>query len=155
MSIFSRKTKNIPVEDNNVDKNIRIAELIVRISELEKDKSILADKYQDVSTKLKTYEALKERGVVDVFMADPSPVDKENFKLYVAQVAGLYKEILEPKLKFMIAKALLMLEDSTNDREFDQAVKGSVYSLREMMRWGQSMVNTQIAMQTEDSKLQN
>jgi hypothetical protein len=149
MSIFSRKTKNIPVEDNNVDKNIRIAELIVRISELEKDKSILADKYQDVSTRLKTYEALKERGVIDVFMADPSPVDKESFKLYVAQVAGLHKEILEPKLKFMIAKALLMLEDSTNDREFDQAVKGSIYSLREMMRWGESMVNTQIAFQSE------
>ena len=155
MSIFSRKKKEVPVEIDTVDNNVRIAELIARIGELEKDKSILADKYQDVSTKLKTYEALKEKGVVDVFMADPSPVDKESFKLYVAQVAGLYKEILEPKLKFMIAKALLMLEDSTNDREFDQAVKGSVYSLREMMRWGQSMVNTQIAMQTEDSKLQN
>ena len=152
----SRKTKKNPVSKpkkvlvvDTSEKDLKIAELFARIGELEKDKSVLTEKHKDVLVKLKTYEALRDRGVIDVFMKDPSPVDKEGYRLYVTQVAGLYKDILEPKLKFMIAKALVMLEDSTNDREFDQAVKGSVYSLREIMRWGESMVNTQIAIQTQ------
>ncbi len=97
----------------------------------------------------------KEKLFVDVFSKDPSPQDTEKYKLYVAQVAGLYKEILEPKLKHMISNALQLLEPSTNDREFDQAVKGSVYTLRELMLWGQSMINKQISFQSEEIEKNN
>lgn len=95
---------------------------------------------------------LEKRGaMIDPFVGDPSPQDSKQYALYVAQVAGLYKDVLEPKLKHMIAHALHLLEESTNDRDYDQAVKGTVYALREMMRWGDSMVNKQVAIQTEST----
>lgn len=95
--------------------------------------------------------SFKNKGfVVDSFMGDPSPVDREQRGLYVARVAGLHKDILGPKLKHMISTSLKLLEDSTNDREYDQAVKGAIYSLRELIRWGDAMVNEQLSYQTEN-----
>lgn len=88
--------------------------------------------------------------IIDPFLGDPSPKDLEKRRAYVGAVAGLHKDILEPKLKQMIAAAYVMLEDASNDREFDQSVKGTIYALREILRWGQSMVNEQLSFQTRD-----
>jgi len=85
-----------------------------------------------------------KKDLIDVSARDPSPTDKEARALYVSQVAGIYKEILEPKLKQMITRAHDMLEEASNDREYDQAIKGTIYAFRELMRWGELMVSEQV-----------
>lgn len=85
--------------------------------------------------------------LVDITTADPSPTDTEQRKLYVAQVAGFFTEVLEPKLKQMIANTREAMDDVTNEREYDQAMKGASYALQELMRWGKAMVNEQVSNQ--------
>lgn len=92
-------------------------------------------------------ERLKIKEAIDAKMGDPSPVDGQERRTYVARVAGLYKDILEPKYRQMISTAHALLEESSNNREFDQALKGGIYMLWEMIRWGDSMVNEQVANQ--------
>lgn len=92
-----------------------------------------------------------KKGLIDVRVGDPSPADKEKRASYVGVVAGLHTDILEPKLKQMISNLHEMLESSTNDRDFDQSLKGAVYFAWELIRWGQSMVNEQIANQTNQN----
>lgn len=87
--------------------------------------------------------------MIDVFMEDPIPLDSIARRTYVGVVAGLHKDILEPKIKHMIAKCFLLLEESNNDRDFDQAVKGAIYFGREFLRWGNLMVSEQISNQQQ------
>ena len=84
-------------------------------------------------------------------IGDPSPLDKIQRNLYVGQVAGLYKDILEPKLKHMISKLFVMLKEATNDRDYDQSLKGAIYFGEEMILWGNRMINEQLAIQTEQN----
>ena len=130
---------------------VKRANLIAEKEGLQKRVSKLEHENRNLQSIVKIEEDLKTRKTIDPFMGDPSPVDTEQRKLYVAQVAGLHKDILEPKLRHMIAKSFTMLEESTNDREFDQAVKGTIYALREIIRWGESMLNEQLANQIGDS----
>lgn len=116
----------------------QVAKLIAEREGLQKNNEIMAREIQMMNQK---------RPPIDVRVGEPSPVDKEQRKLYVAAVAGLHKDILEPKLKQMISGLYEMLEDASNDREYDQAIKGSIYFAWEMIRWGERMVNEQIANQ--------
>ena len=94
----------------------------------------------------------KNTSFLDMDIGDPAPVDTDKRRTYVAAVAGLYKDYLEPKANVMLKHAFLLLEASTNDREFDQAVKGSIYTLREFKLWGEKMVNEQIANQVNSQE---
>lgn len=107
----------------------------------------LKKKLQQAEVSLQAYANGKP--VIDIIVGDPSPKDKKERALYVAAVAGLHRDILEPKLKQMIANTLRLLEEATNDREYDQALKGACYALRELIRWGDLMVNEQLALQAE------
>lgn len=84
---------------------------------------------------------------IDADMGDPEPVDTEKRRMYVAEVAGLHKEILEPKFKFMISNIHKMMELETNTQKQDDIWRGAVYFAREIMRWGERMVNEQVANQ--------
>jgi len=95
----------------------------------------------------------EEKKVIFAFdIGDPIPKSEEDRKMYVASVAGFYKDILEPKLKQMISVALNLLEESSNERDFDLTLKGVVYSFRELMKWGETMINEQVANQTENNQ---
>lgn len=120
-------------------------ELRNRVSELEGE---LEDARDDLAIAESQNEIAKE--IIDPFMGDPSPIDSQSRKMYVAQVAGLHKDILEPKLKHMISNAHQMLEESSNDRDYDLSIKGVVYALREMIRWGNTMTNEYLAYVGDD-----
>lgn len=81
----------------------------------------------------------------DVFAGDPIPKDTHARRQYVSQVAGVYKDLLEPKLKHMISATLFDVGQLSNSRDDDMALKGAVYALRELMRWGDIMVNEALA----------
>ncbi len=89
--------------------------------------------------------------IIDMDLGDPSPKDTENRKLYVAQVAGIHKEILEPKFRQMISATHALMEPTDNERDYDLILKGVCYALREMLRWGESMVNEQMSYQSGDN----
>lgn len=91
----------------------------------------------------------EDRPIFDFSVADPIPGGDAR-KGYVASVAGFYKDILEPKLKQCIAVAHNLLDEPSNDRDFDLTLKGVVYSFRELMKWGETMHNEQVANQTGD-----
>lgn len=88
---------------------------------------------------------------VDIKMSDPSPNDTEKRQSYVAEVAGFHKKILEPKLKQMISSAQDLLSNTSNSRDEDLALKGSIYAFWELIYWGESMVNEQLANQTKEN----
>lgn len=129
----------------NPSNSIREAELAAKNIKLELEIQKLRIEKRELESRLKTKE------FIDVRLGDPSPVDTVKRATYVAKVAGLHKEILEPKIKHMISNAHSLLEESTNDREFDQSVKGGIYMLWEICRWGELMVNEQISNQTSQN----
>lgn len=93
----------------------------------------------------------KNYPVIPVFVGDPSPTDVDVRKMYVAQVAGLHKDILEPKLTQLISNAHKLWGDTSNDREYDLLLKGAVYGYMELLSWGKSMINEQISNQNENN----
>ena len=122
------------------------ADLQIKNDELRLTLKDVITERNDLRNKLKS----KDFSIL-VKMGDPSPVDKVQRSLYVAQVAGLHKDILEPKLKHMISNTFQMLKSSTNDRDYDQSLKGAIYFAEELILWGNNMVNEQIAIQTEQN----
>lgn len=145
MSLFSRFRKPKPAAEVKTDESVKLAEARGRAFMLESELAKVKLEKANLETRL----AHKE--IIDIKMGDPAPVDSEKRALYVAKVAGLHVEILKPKLKQMISTAHTLLEDSSNDREFDQSVKGGIYMLYEILRWGEMMVNEQIANQTNQN----
>ncbi len=87
----------------------------------------------------------KDRPIIDTNIGDTTPTDSEARKMYVASVAGFFKNIMEPKLKEMISVAHNVLEERDSDRDFDLILKGIIYSYRDLIRWGESMLNEQIS----------
>lgn len=126
-----------------------VQNLLVALKKANGENTELLQKLDSIS---KAREAVEK---IDVFSDDPIPLDSVKRREYVAQVAGLHKDILEPKFKHMISRSLLLLEDSTNDREFDLAVKGAIYFAREFIRWGNLMVSEQINNQMQGSEVTN
>ncbi len=88
------------------------------------------------------------RKFIDIKMGDPSPLDSTKRRSYVGQVAGLYKDVLEPKFKQMISVAHSLLEDETNTLQEDISLKGAIYAFWEIIRWGESMLNEQLGNQS-------
>ncbi len=141
--MFSRLKEKFNIQNNEIKKR---AILLGRIEELNSENIELKESLIKLNT-------LGNKEIVDVFLGDPSPVDVEEYKLYVARVAGLYQDILCPKIKYMISQSHHLLKESSNDRDYDQAIKGAIYALSEIMRWGESMVNKQIAIQTQEKDI--
>ena len=93
----------------------------------------------------------KEKKLVDTKIGDVAPTKIEERKAYVAQVAGFHTDILEKKLNQMIVACHILLEEPENSSETDLALKGTIYSFRELIRWGKSMVNEQISYNNKDN----
>lgn len=128
-------------------RSTREANLLVKLAEVQEEFKVIATELDRV----KKGQKREPRPIINPRLGDPMPVDKEQYTLYVAQVAGLHTDILKPKLTQMISSLYAMLEEATNDREYDQAVKGAIYFAWELMRWGDLMVNRQIAIQTGEN----
>lgn len=92
-----------------------------------------------------------ERNTFNFHVGDPTPTETELRKMYVASVSGFFKDTLKKKLEYMIFVAHKLLEEQTNDRDLDLNLKGVVYAFRELLKWGESMVNEQIAYQTDNN----
>ena len=92
----------------------------------------------------------KPRPIIDANIGDPAPEKEEDRKLYVAQVAAFHKDYFSPKIKQMISTAHRLLESTDNDRDYDLELKGAIYAFWELHKWGEVMVNEQIANQTEE-----
>lgn len=135
---------------------VKRVELEGEIQNLLLENKNLIGQYKRLSEKSDSVEvARKAVEAINVFEGDPIPLDSLQRISYVSQVAGTFKDIFEPKFKHMISRSLLLLEDSTNDREFDLAVKGAIYFARECIRWGNLMVSEQIQNQVENTNVNN
>jgi hypothetical protein len=115
--------------------------LIAERIALKKQVAYLSDQVFELSAKVKT-------PFVDADLGDPIPIGSEARKLYVATVAGLHKDILEPKLKFIIANIHKAMEEEGNTDKINNMWVGAIYCARELLRWGDRMVNEQVANQT-------
>lgn len=94
----------------------------------------------------------KENELIDITLGDPTPTDSLERKAYVAAVAAFYKNYFEKKLNVMLMNIHNSLEPSDNDREYDMALKGSAYLCRELKLWGESMINEQVANNSEGTE---
>lgn len=97
---------------------------------------------------------VQQNELVEVDLGDPSPFansekGKEKRREYVARVAGLHTDILKPKLLQMISSSYALLENSNNDRELDQSIKGTIYAFRELILWGDSMLSERVQDEAE------
>lgn len=116
-----------------------------RVTLLEKENLLL--RAENIS--FKNLE-LKEKTLIDMSLGDPTPNKTAQRKTYVSSVAGFYKDFYKKKLEYMISKSHNLLEED-GDRDIDLKIKGVIYAFREIMRWGESMINEQIANQTDIS----
>lgn len=82
---------------------------------------------------------------VGLATGDPSPSDQLQRASYVASVAGVYKDILEPKLRQMIARSQELISNTENTREEDLAIKGMIFGYWELLRWGSMMVSEHLS----------
>lgn len=110
---------------------------------------------------LKLFQAM-QKPFIDVEMHDPSPYDTEARKMYTASVAQFFKEIMRPKLLYMISGVREQLEklDSSVDasgapitsyksNEFDKILKGTINALWLLLQWGEQMTSEQLEYQRE------
>lgn len=68
-------------------------------------------------------------------VGDPSPIDEKERKKYVGKISVFYRDIFKDKIKQMISNCYKEMEDSRNGRDYDYAMKGAIYSFRELDRW--------------------
>lgn len=127
----------------------KLKESEVKSSELESQVFSLVSDIQD----LKNSKAVRfYNKVIPLDTGDPLPTDSEKYRSFVGEAAGSYKNIWKPKLKQMIASAFALLESAENEFKVDQAIKGAIYAFREIMNWGEDMINKQVALQNENSE---
>ena len=119
-----------------------VAALHIKISELEKKNLVL--EAENVSLKK------EEKSVIDISLGDPIPSESDQRKQYVGKVAGFFKDVLKPKLYQMISVAHNILEERDSDREFDMVLKGAIFAYRDIIRWGEAMINEQLSYQSQD-----
>lgn len=101
---------------------------------------------------VQSYEKEEQEKIplIDSTIGDPTPTKSEERKMYVANVAGFFKGIMEKKLNHMISNLHNMLEERDSDRDFDLVLKGVAYAYRELIKWGNAMVNEQVSYQTQE-----
>lgn len=112
------------------------------------EKIKLEEELKNIRARLFSLEEIRPK--IDINIGDPSPVDYENRKLYVAAVAGLHKDILSPKLYQMISKNREEMDNMENVRDLDLVLKGVSYALWELDRWGNQMIGEQIENQKQE-----
>lgn len=122
---------------------IAVASLKNKVSQLEGENLTLRAEV----TSYKNSEPEKPKTLIDIRLGDPIPLDSEARKMYVAQVAGFFKDIMKPKLDFMLSNLHNMLEERDSDRDFDLILKGVAYAFRDLIKWGDVMTNEQVANQ--------
>lgn len=89
--------------------------------------------------------------IIDFDVKDPAPSDTKTREKYVAEVAVFHTNILIPKLRQMISVCHQLMEGSENPREYDMTLKGTIYALRDILFWGDKMVNEQVANQNKNN----
>lgn len=139
---FSKKAKK---QNDLPEQSEREARLLAETIHLKAELANLTSEKKELLSKLKVRE------LIDIKLGDPAPLDKEQRALYVAKVAGLHKEIFEPKIKHMISNAHSLLEETDNPRDYDLMVKGGIYMLWELHRWGELMMSEQVANQNNQN----
>lgn len=108
-------------------------QLIDENLELKKDILVLKNK------------VIRDTTLIDTDIGDPSPRDKEPRAAYVAKVAGFFEEIFEKKLRHMISNTHNLMEQEENtEKQMDKLV-GAVFSLRELLLWGRTMLNEHVS----------
>ncbi len=127
----------------SIEKHNEIVEILV------KEKEDLDDANLTMKATIASFEK-ESKPLIEFSLGDPIPQDSEARKVYVAQVASFFKNILEEKLKFMLSSLHNMFEEQGSDRDFDLMLKGVAYSFRELMKWGNVMINEQVANQNTD-----
>lgn len=118
------------------------------LSRMANEKNVLKSEIFSLKDQLSKEKDKQIKSFVSLSVGDPSPVDTEQRKAYVAQVAGFFKEIMDPKLNQMLSVAHNLLEETSNGNEYDLVLKGVTFSYRDLMKWGQSMVNEHVSNQT-------
>ena len=117
----------------------------------------LKNRVEDLEALLGDYKKFRE--IIDVEIGDPKPKDTKERRIYVGEVARLHQDILRKKLLYMIHSSHVLLEVPENTPAQDSALKGTIYALREIIRWGDLLVSEQQSYTTgenadkpEDSK---
>lgn len=113
---------------------------------LSKENQRIKDENLILKATVSSYRDSEKKSVplIDVFLGDTTPSDTEARKVYVSQVAAFFKDILEPKLKYMLSNLHNVLEERDSDRDFDLVLKGVAYAFRDLMRWGHAMINEHV-----------
>lgn len=124
----------------------------LEIVRLRQEKSRLEAANIDLSKQIEDLQdnTIAEMPTVDMSDPDKKERSKEERQNYVGKVAGLHKDVLEPKIKFMISNSYKALEDTSNDRDLDMAIKGMIYTFREIKSWGDRMVAEQSSYRSEN-----
>ena len=112
--------------------------LKLRMIQLKNDND---NKAREIAALNKQLEKYRIHEMIPIDIGDPVPTDKEKRTLYVSAVAGLFTEYVRPKLLQMIAKGRAILEQDENLREDDLRVKGMLFGLWEIIRWGDMLVS--------------
>lgn len=124
------------LDDEKAAQNSLVLKLRLELVRSENLISELRAEKMAATSELKKY---KDREFIDFEIGDPVPTDVEKRRAYVSAVAGLYHDILHPKLKHMIAVARSVLENPDNTEKQDEQIKGTIYALFELIRWGNLM----------------
>lgn len=91
----------------------------------------------------------KPRPVVDINIADPSPGERVARKEYISRAAAFHKDILDEKLKSMMAEVRHELTMVDNTSKMDDILKGTNNALLLLQDWGENCVNEMISYQAE------
>lgn len=94
-----------------------------------------------------------QRVLVEVDMGNPIPLGSEERKMYVAAVAGFFKDILQPRILYMISRLHNTLEEA--DQSQDERLKGSLDTWRALLHWGNEAINEHVSNLNESNENQN
>lgn len=112
----------------------------------------LVGRLTETETELKTIKESIKKFPIDVNIKDPIPSGSKQRKEYVSEVAGFHINFLKPKLLQMINATHILFEEENLHRQ-DLMLRGVTHAFREIIRWGDGMVNENMGNQTDDPSL--
>lgn len=107
------------------------------LERINKEKGALLSEVKDLKNKL----VEREKIVIDFSLGEPKFRKSEERIAYISKVAGFYTDVLENKLKLMINNTHTEMEGTENNRDTDLILKGTVYALREILLWGETLTS--------------